>query len=190
MFSIKANPAHFTFFDSFLVIALKSKIGSDFTSCCWIYPIFFLQGFWYLEPLFFFHREKGSINTNYVSRPLLIYTPTQENLFGQQHSSKMDPFYTHVVNVTCQKLQKCWLLSEAYLLCICKMYLKPSAGSGSPRPESPTGFSRFWEAREGPSPKFFKAYSPKPARARTLSPRVARRGFFCPKGAKMYQKYI
>ena len=125
MFSIKAYPAHFTFFDSYLEIALKSKIGSDFTSCCWIYLIFFLQGFWYLEPLFFFHREKGSINTNYVSRPLLIYTPTQENLFGQQHSSKMDPFYTHVVNVTCQKLQKCWLLSVAYLLCICRMYLKP-----------------------------------------------------------------
>ena len=125
MFSIKANPAHFTVFDSYLEIALKSKIGSDFTSCCWIYLIFFLQGFWYLEPSFFFHWEKGSINTNYVSRPLLIYTPTQENLFGQQHSSKMDPFYTHVVNVTCQKLQKCWLLSVAYLLCICRMYLKP-----------------------------------------------------------------
>ena len=35
-----------------------------------------------------------------------------------------------------------------------------SDGSGLPEPESPTGFSRFLEAREGPSPTFFKKAQP------------------------------
>ena len=35
-----------------------------------------------------------------------------------------------------------------------------SAWSSSPRPESPTGFSRFLEAREGPNPTFFKKAQP------------------------------
>ena len=53
-----------------------------------------------------------------------------------------------------------------------------SDGSSLPEPESPTGFSRFLEAREGPSPTFFKKYSPKSARARIFmilgSPKLAR----------------
>ena len=126
MFSIKAYPAHFTFFDSYLEIALKSKLRRK-----WLYKLLlnlsdiFPSRFLISGTIIFLpsrkRLDKYELRESTTSN---LYTHSREFVWTAT-LLKMDPFYTHVVNVTCQKLQKCWLLSVAYLLCICRMYLKP-----------------------------------------------------------------